>query len=60
VFDSAVLFHGREGLSSIRLYMRSSARFVVARIHWVDGKTRVEILADIERGVAEARQVERR
>jgi hypothetical protein len=47
-FDSAVLFHNRDGLSSIRLYLRSSARFLVARIHWVEGETRVEMLADPE------------
>jgi hypothetical protein len=46
-FDSGVLFHNREGLSSIRLYLRSSARFLVARIHWVGAETRVEILADL-------------
>lgn len=58
-FDSGVLFHGREGLSSIRLYLRSSARFLVARIHWVEAETRVEMLADIERGVRLARQPRR-
>jgi hypothetical protein len=52
-FDSAVLFHGRNGLSSIRLYLRSSERFLVARITWVGAKTRVEILADCECRVAE-------
>jgi hypothetical protein len=46
-FDSAVMFHGREGLSSIRLYLRSSARFVVARIYWVGAGTRVDVLADL-------------
>ena len=58
-FDSAVLFHGREGLTSIRLYLRSSARFLVARIHWVEGATRVEMLADNEHRVAEGRQLGR-
>jgi hypothetical protein len=46
-FDSAVLFHGREGLSSIRLYLRSSARFAVARIDWAGTETRVEIMVDL-------------
>ena len=59
-FDSAVMFHGRDGLSSIRLYLRSSARFVVTRIHWAAGETRVEMLADNERCGAAARQAEPR
>jgi len=58
-FDSAVLFHGREGLTSIRLYLRSSTRFLVARIHWVGAEARVEMLADNERGGAEGSQVGR-
>ena len=51
-FDAAVLFHGREGLSSIRLYLRSSARFLVARISWVVAETVVEVLADVLRSRA--------
>jgi hypothetical protein len=45
-FDSAVIFHNGGSLTSIRLYLHSSTRFLVARIHWVAGETRVEILAD--------------
>jgi hypothetical protein len=59
-FDSAVVFHGREGLTSIKLCPRSPARFVVARIHRMDGETRVQLVADNERRVAERRQVGRR
>src|SRR5262249_55353335 len=46
-FDSAVLFYGRDGLSSIGLYLRSSERFVVARIHFGGGRTAVDVLADV-------------
>ena len=59
-FDSAVLFHGRDGLSSIRLYLRSSTRFLVARIHWVGAETQVEVLADNECGGSEGCQPARR
>src|SRR5262245_38613849 len=45
-FDAGVVFHGRDGLSSIRVYLRSSSRFLVARIHWVGAEAQVEILAD--------------
>jgi hypothetical protein len=48
-FDSAVIFHGRQGLSSIRLYLRSSARLLIVRIKWVEGETRVEVLANLAR-----------
>src|SRR5262249_56813844 len=32
-FQDAVIFHGRAGFSSIRVYLRSSTRFTVIRIH---------------------------
>jgi hypothetical protein len=52
-FASAVLFHNGDGFSSIRLYLRSSARFLVARITWVGAETRVALPADCECRVAE-------
>ena len=45
-FDSAVIFHGKEGFSSIRLYLRSSARLIVLRLRWSDDGLRVESLHD--------------
>src|SRR5476651_2513054 len=48
MFDSAVLFHNRDGLSSIRIYLHSSETLLVVRIHWEEGETLVEIVADSE------------
>jgi len=42
------MFFGREGLSSIRIYLRSSERLFVARIHWPGAKATVDILTDYE------------
>ena len=53
VFDSGVMFFGLEGLSSIRIYLRSSARFFVARIHWPGAEAVVEILTDSELGLSQ-------
>src|SRR5262249_2880757 len=47
-FDSAGRCFAREGLSSIRIYLRSSERFFVARIHWPGAEAAVEILHDRE------------
>jgi hypothetical protein len=43
-FQDAVIFHGRAGFSSIRVYLRSSTRFTVIRIHFVGGR----LVADID------------
>jgi hypothetical protein len=47
-FDSGVVFHGRHGFSSVRLYLRSSTRFLVVRIRWVTEGFEIEVLRDRE------------
>jgi hypothetical protein len=46
-FQDAVIFYSKEGFSSIRLYLRSSQRYVVIRIRCVGGSVAVERLADM-------------
>ena len=45
-FQDAVIFHGRAGFSSIRVYLRSSKRFTVIRIHFVGGRLAAEFDCD--------------
>jgi len=45
-FQDAVIFHGRAGFSSIRVYLRSSTRFTVIRIHFVGGRLAAEFDCD--------------
>ncbi len=51
--NSAVMFYGRrpdglDGLSSIRIYLRSSTWLFVARVHWPGAEAMVDVLADNE------------
>ena len=45
-FQDAVIFHGRSGFSSIRVYLRSSTRFTVIRIHFIEERLAAEILSN--------------
>jgi hypothetical protein len=45
-FQDAVIFHGRDGFSSIRVYLRSSTRFTVIRIYFVGGQVAAETVCD--------------
>lgn len=46
-FDSAVIFYdGAASLSSLRLYLRSSGRFVVACLSWNGAEMNVEKIHD--------------
>ncbi len=51
LFDSAVLFHGKKGLSSIRIYLRSSGRLLIVSVSWPGREAVVEILADLPQPV---------
>lgn len=48
VFNDAAMFYGGEGLSSIRVYLRSSTWLLVARIHWPGAEAAVKIIHDRE------------
>ena len=46
VFESAVIFHDKNGFSSMRIYLQSSTWLLVTRLTWANGELVVQKMSD--------------